>query len=173
MNKKGQIGLSALPTIILVLVFSAIVLVMGLVISQNIVDTANDVSVTVTNETQAHANTTGYTLAPAGVCNFNAPSITAVWNATDDGAGNYNLTVPTANVSVSSTGVLTNGTTIEYNNVSVSYTYSWGDQACESGNNTVYGLGAFADFWEIIVLAIVITIVIGLLLVIFGGRRSR
>ena len=46
-------------------------------------------------------------------------------------------------------------------------------EAYSASNLTVVGLGTFADFWEIIVLAIVITVVIGLLLVIFGGRRQR
>ncbi len=46
--------------------------------------------------------------------------------------------------------------------------------AYNASNATIAGLGTFADFWEIIVLAIVITVVIGLLLVIFGGtRRAR
>ena len=46
-------------------------------------------------------------------------------------------------------------------------------EAYTAANLTVVGLGTFADFWEIIVLAIVITVVIGLLLVVFGGRRGR
>jgi type II secretory pathway component PulF len=46
-------------------------------------------------------------------------------------------------------------------------------EAYEAANKTVIGLGKFADFWEIIVLAIVITVVIGLLLVVFGGRSKR
>jgi len=48
-----------------------------------------------------------------------------------------------------------------------------GSEAYEAANDTVVGLGTFADFWEIIVLAIVITVVIGLLLVIFGGKGRR
>lgn len=48
-----------------------------------------------------------------------------------------------------------------------------GSEASDAANATVIGLGTFADFWEIIVLAIVITVVIGLLLVVFGGRRIR
>ena len=40
-------------------------------------------------------------------------------------------------------------------------------------NATLTGLATFADFWEIIVLAVVISVVIGLLLVVFGGRTSR
>ena len=50
-------------------------------------------------------------------------------------------------------------------------TQSSDSEAYEAANNTVVGLGTFADFWEIIVLAIVITVVIGLLLVIFGGKE--
>lgn len=48
-----------------------------------------------------------------------------------------------------------------------------GTEAFNAANATVVGLGAFADFWEIIVLAIVTTVVIGLLLVVFGGKRAR
>ncbi len=48
-----------------------------------------------------------------------------------------------------------------------------GSEAYNAANLTVVGLGTFADFWEIIVLAIVITVVIGLLLIVFGGRGRR
>jgi len=52
-------------------------------------------------------------------------------------------------------------------------TQTAGTDAYITANTTLVGLGTFADFWEIIVLAIVITIVIGLLLTVFGGRRAR
>lgn len=52
-------------------------------------------------------------------------------------------------------------------------TQTAGTEAFGAANKTVVGLGKFADFWEIIVLAIVITVVIGLLLVVFGGRSKR
>ena len=52
-------------------------------------------------------------------------------------------------------------------------TQTSGSEAYNAANDTLVGLGTFADFWEIIVLAIVITVVIGLLLVVFGGRRAR
>ena len=48
-----------------------------------------------------------------------------------------------------------------------------GTDAYIAANKTITGLGTFADFWEIIVLAIVITVVIGLLLVVFGGTGGR
>ena len=46
-------------------------------------------------------------------------------------------------------------------------TQTAGSDAFVAANDTIVGLATFADFWEIIVLAIVITIVIGLLLVVF------
>lgn len=52
-------------------------------------------------------------------------------------------------------------------------TQTAGTDAFVAANDTLVGLATFADFWEIIVLAIVITIVIGLLLVVFGGTRGR
>lgn len=45
--------------------------------------------------------------------------------------------------------------------------------AFDNVNDTLAGLATFSDFWEIIVLAIVISIVIGLLLIVFGRRTSR
>ena len=52
-------------------------------------------------------------------------------------------------------------------------TQTTGTVAHTAANDTLVGLGTFADFWEIIVLAIVITVVIGLLLAVFGGRGRR
>lgn len=50
-----------------------------------------------------------------------------------------------------------------------------GTEAYTAANDTLVGLASFSDFWTIIVLAVVITIVIGLLLVVFGGagRKAR
>jgi len=52
-------------------------------------------------------------------------------------------------------------------------TQTAGTEAYMAANDTITGLGTFADFWEIIVLAVVITVVIGLLLVVFGGRKVQ
>jgi len=48
-----------------------------------------------------------------------------------------------------------------------------GDEAYKATNETLTGMGTFGDFWEIIVLAVVITVVIGLLLTTFSGGRER
>ena len=47
------------------------------------------------------------------------------------------------------------------------------NETFDAANKTIDGLATFGDFWEIIVLAIVISVVIGLLLVVFAGGRSR
>jgi len=52
-------------------------------------------------------------------------------------------------------------------------TQTAGTDAYIAANDTLVGLATFADFWEIIVLAVVITVVIGLLLLVFSGRRAK
>jgi len=52
-------------------------------------------------------------------------------------------------------------------------TQTAGTDAYTAANDTIVGLATFSDFWEIIVLAVVISVVIGLLLVVFGGGSKR
>ena len=169
LNKKGQV--QTLAPAILALVFAAIVLVFGLVMTQALTDTRDGtVSVDVANESLiAFAGTATQTLDGAGTCGFGTVSSAIVYNATLDlliASGNYTVDA--------SAGTIVNATATHaiYPWI-ISYTYTWGDEACVAGNATTDGLGTFADFWELIVLAIVITVVIGLLLVVFGGRRNR
>jgi len=165
-SKKGQV--QVLAPAVLALVFAAVVLVFGLVMSQELRDTQTNVGpVTVLSEAGTLVNE-GDALANYGRCGFNTPTILGVHNTT--------WTIDSGNYTVNETGYIFNATddgVVDYGAVVINYTYMWGGQACESANSTIIGLGTFADFWEIIVLAIVITIVIGLLLVVFGGRRIR
>lgn len=52
-------------------------------------------------------------------------------------------------------------------------TQTSGTDAYVAANKTVVGLGTFGDFWVIIVLAIVASIVIGLILYSFGRKGAR
>lgn len=52
-------------------------------------------------------------------------------------------------------------------------TQTAGTDAYVAANKTVVGLGTFGDFWVIIVLAIVASIVIGLILYSFGRKGAR
>lgn len=50
---------------------------------------------------------------------------------------------------------------------------SSGTEAYTAGNLTIVGMGKFASYWDLIVLAIVITVIISLLLVVFSMRRTQ
>ena len=166
-KKKGQVG--GLAPAILALVFAGIVLVFGIVMAQGITDTRIGTQTSsVVNESIALAGTgVSSQNAHVGDCGYYSWSVTTVMNKTT----NVTLAVTTDYI-VNANGTITNVTQLT-NPILVTYTFTNGGEACTVGNLTVVGLGSFADFWEIIVLAIVITIVIGLLLVIFGGQQRR
>ena len=174
--KKGQ--LQSLSPAILALVFAAIILVFGLIITQELTSTADDSARTVRNETLSGVlNETPQALGANSLCNVNLCTGVRVTNATTGpgvdailGAGNYSIT----NNDTCYIAYLGTGDT-DFNNSAwnVTYTHNWGGQACIAGNKTVVGMGTFADFWQIIVLAVVISVVIGLLLIVFGGSAQR
>jgi len=170
-SKKGQIG--TLGPAIIVLVLAGMMLILGLVMIQEFRDTdilrqAN--SYTITNETLATVTEAGEQVAEITQPAFNTFVVTIIQNATGGetiDANNYTVTA--------STGTIAATATSEYNNTNwnISYTFLGGDVAFVSANTSLVGLSTFADFWEILVLAVVISIVIGLLLVVFGSRRNR
>ena len=158
---------------IIALVFAAIVLVLGLVITQSIRDTdivKTDIGASGTNTNESVAITTGltHTLGAAAYPNSACGTITAIYNGSAGvqiiGADNY-----------TQSGCVVTNTSSTYATTAwlVTYPYTRSGQVYETANESVAGLATFSDFWEIIVLAIVISIVIGLLLIVFGrsGRR--
>lgn len=170
-SKKGQLG--AMAPAILALTFAAIVLVFGVIMLGELGDTTDggDVTGRFTNQTITMTNTTGITseITQSNDCGYSS------WNATQVMNASVQLSVFTylVDYGVHANGSIYNLTFPTDPSILVSGTYVWGGEACEATNLTEFGLAKFADFWEIIVLAIVISIVIGLLLVVFGGRRSR
>jgi len=168
-DKRGQVN--TLAPAILALVFAGIVLVFGMVMSQELRDTTKGAtSVSVANETIGAFTGSNQTVSGAAICGFGTATSYVVYNSTGD------VLVPTDNYTAYSDGNIINVSGSEIHDKwawQVSYNYNWGDEACVGANATVVGLGTFADFWEIIVLAIVITVVIGLLLIIFGGAGRR
>lgn len=168
LNKKGQV--QTLAPAILALVFAAIVLVFGLVMTQSLTDTRDaTISASSANESiTAFVNGVNQTVMGGESCGFGTATSYVIYNTTG------NVVIAAGNYTTYSDGNIINITAdISRYAWQVSYDYTWGDQACIAGNSTTEGLGTFADFWEIIVLAIVITVVIGLLLIVFGGRRTR
>lgn len=154
------------------LVIAAVFLILGLVILQGFNDTnivSSGASGTGTNESIIALTEVLQPLAVSATPACRS-ALTLVINGTGGEA------IDLANFTISSCSVaFALGSGGEYNNsnVNVSYTYSGGDEAFVGSNLTIVGLGTFADFWEIIVLAIVISVVIGLLLVVFAGRGAR
>jgi len=171
-KKKGQVG--GLAPAILALVFAGVVLVFGIVMTQGITDSQDG------TQTGTVAVNETFTLVPSsiatpahshqGECGYTSWTPTAVYNATN--SSNETLVLTTDYTVNAAAGTISN-VTYWLTPLKITYTYTWGGEACTAGNATVYGLGTFADFWEIIILAIVITVVIGLLLVIFGGKTRR
>jgi len=167
LSRKGQIN--SLAPAVIALVIAAVFLVLGLIILQSLRDTdivskAN--TAVVTNETITTMTEAAESLScasnPAGSCG----AATGIRNAT--GASiTSNLTQTGCSVQAVELSPFNN------TNWYIDYTCTSGGEAWQAGNATVVGLGTFADFWEIIVLAVVISIVIGLLLLVFGGRRER
>lgn len=175
-NKKAQV--SSLGPTMIVLILAAVVLVFGLIITQSIRDT--DVvrfpnSASVNNEsTDALVDDTGEALDGAVNPGCSA-QIVAVWHGTEIGNTTFAQLIAVGNYTVADC-TLTAASGIAGDNETiwnVTYDYRYGGEAYVSANETIVGLGTFADFWEIIVLAIIITIVMGLLLIVFGGRRGR
>ncbi len=141
----------------------------------------SDETLTTTNETNAWLNQTAYTVTKASDSNFTGGfTITALFNATDGGVGNYNLSIPLANATgTASTGsYVSTDFFLNESNVSVSYTtthLSRGELDTSSViNNLTSGATqffTFANVWFILLgVSVLIGIVIGLLVLVMRIR---
>ena len=84
--------------------------------------------------------------------------------------GNLNLIVPAILALVLAASILVFGLIITEK---LRDTATTGSEAFTAANKTVVGLGTFADFWSIIVLAVVIAVVVGLLLMVLSSRKVK
>ncbi|KKL04708.1 hypothetical protein LCGC14_2613390, partial [marine sediment metagenome] len=143
--RKGQ--LNTLAPAILALVFAAIVLVFGLIMTQELTNTtAGDTTASVTNETVLSADDSIMEITNSGACGFGTWNASLVLNTSIGIAGattNETLLEGTDYTIFEANGSFAN-TTSTWNRSDVTYTYTWGDVACEAGNKTVVGLGTFA-----------------------------
>lgn len=168
LSNKGQI--EVITPAVIALAVGAILLVMGLIMLDELQnDTAGDRSRTASNEVVTQAELKASTnVATAEACEFGGLSVTACLNGSSGGglinSGNYSV----------GTDHITNLTS-EFVTASwyCNYTYTDGGVACESTNTTIAGIGKFADYYDLIVLAIVISVVISLVIVIFSMRKQQ
>ena len=169
--KKAQVN--SLAPAILALVFAAVVLVFGLVLTQELRNTQDGTatSASIVNESLTIAGISISTeISGSDRCGYTSWNATLIMNGTT--AGTNDTLLEGTDYIINANGSILNLTENDAT-VKVTHVYYWGGDVCEAANKTVVGLGTFADFWEIIVLAIVITVVIGLLLVMFGGAGRR
>jgi cell division protein FtsL len=155
----------------------ALSLVVMVVISALIVATITSNSVfddiassgSVTNETGAWLNETSYTLTKASEDGFASPVITAIWGAE---GGEYNVSIATANASVTSAGIVTNATVYTNDNVSLSYTYNYASGTSLAGLNATEISEDFGNFvTNLIAFLAIIGTVIGVVWLVFYVKR--
>lgn len=129
-EKKGIMG-PIISVFVLVLVISILAGLTFLFVSAlktQVADNTATGSVTVTNESGAYINETGYQVDNYGALGFRSFTVTAIW-------ANVSLTpylVSSANYSTDATGHIFNATVpvnaTEYNDANVSYTYNYIDE---------------------------------------------
>lgn len=166
-NRKGNV--SILVPSVLALVLAAVILIFGLIMLDELKNDTGTNSGSADLETITQAElVASTTVDKSGECEFGDFSVAACYNKTGAGklisSGNYTV----------GANYITN-TTSEFVTDSwmCNYTYSYGGEACLAANDTIVGLGKYSDYFDLIVLAIVISVIIGLLLIVFSMRKTQ
>ena len=168
--KKKGIELNQAFGAVLAVVLVAVLVIIAIFLFTTLGDTFENKSVTVTNETGAFINSTGYTVDNSGACNFNSFAVTGAFNATDD------LPISLGNITgVSSTGVITNATVLNWDDVLLTYNYNWGGEACEATEALSVQFGTYPALIGLVGTIVFLGLVIGVLVAsfVFGGNGSR
>ena len=177
-NKRGQ----ALPVLPLVMGIAslAVAIIIALVITSTLKGadllTSTRPSTTVTNETGAWLNISGYTLDGENGAETLSYTITKIWTNTPSGSGGYNSSLALTNATVSDTGIVYNATLVYnatvLNNVSISYTYlTYSDEEFTTNNmsaNFSSGINNISGKIPTILLIAAIIMVLSILAVLIG-----
>lgn len=167
LNKKGSLDI--LVPGIMVLVFGAIMLIFGLMVLDDIWDITIDDTGSILNETLIMATVdVGVNIGNFSLCGFRGMQITVATydvNETRVEVGNY--TIDSNGTITPITGFVAPGQGINFTG-----TYTYGaSQACAVGNETIFAQGKFADYFDLIVLAVIIVIILSLIVAAFGLKR--
>jgi hypothetical protein len=170
-NKKAQ-ALNMVVLAALTVVIGGIMLVFGLeMLDSLLTETGGKVSNNTWNESVGIMNETGRVVAGASYCEF--ADFTVVNVSYDNGsavdAGNWTTDAGGTIYYNGTEGVLPPNNT----NWRVYYSYTKGEMVCDFVNTTIGGQGKFADYFDLIVLAVVIAIIVALLLMAFAINRVR
>jgi len=169
---KGVAGLNILLSVISMLFVIGIILMVftiaGTKLKESVSTDAYKELTTVTNETGAYINTTGYTLDGASNYLASGFAITSAINTSTNG------TITLANISVSSAGVVTNATSSTFQGVWISYTYLYlKDKAAVNTINATYqSLGETTDWYPTFIVLAAMVVLILLLAIIINSIRG-
>ena len=164
-SKKGQLG--NLQGIIFALIIVGILLGAGFFILDEFLNQTDNVVASVTNESGAYINSTGYTLNDVSVIGFNSPTIVQIVNATD-GDGTI---IANGNYTLSSAGVLTNATATTWADVNVSYSYLKGSSAFTGVNQTITAMLVIPSLLGLVVLIAMVGIILAIVFNVIPGAR--
>lgn len=160
-NRNGNTGLAGLSLVIITFIVAAFLLVLGIQLLAGFQPITDDYQNTVTHEDGAYINSTGYTLGRVGDMGFNNPTITSVVYTANNSA--------VASTKYSLVGnVLYNATANTYTDLNVTYDYQYGQSAYLASNQSIRGNASFADYWQIIILAVILGVVISMIVVYFS-----
>ena len=171
-NKKGNAQM--ILTGVITLFAVGVLLIVGMIMMESLMEETADDSYTVVNESISTVTEAGDMVAFGGYCGFHNFAIVNCINETGDQLGSGNWSIPDGGKS----GLIQySGPTAEtWNNSNWNCTYSFmgsNKTACTASNSTLYGQGKFADYFDLIVLAIVIGAIISLIVIGFAGRKIR
>lgn len=168
-GKKGNLNL--LTPGVVTIVLGSIILVFGLIILDELMnDTVTEkgiITQEAVTQTELALNTT---LDRSVDCLFQGLSVSSCTNGTTSGIviapGNY-----TVGVNYIHNLTSTFSTASWYCN----YTYKYGAAACTQGNLSIVGLAKFSDYIDLISLGVVITVILGVVILVFviAGRRTQ
>ena len=150
--------------------------------------TSGRTTATTTNETEAYANSTGYTLTDYDADTTKAVSVTQIFadgnqtDGTQEGIENqptgYTVLVPSTNYSVSSAGVIANATTYVYPNISITYAITTESAEERSSDdlsaNFTAGVDNVSSKIPTVLLVAAIVLILGVLAILVGvWQRMR
>lgn len=171
-NSKGQINI-IVPSV-LALVLAAVVLIFSLLMMDEIYNDTDDTTTTKVNQTITAVSHAAKALVGNGDCLAAQFSVSACVNATSG------TVVPSTNYTVSATaGTIlyktAQGDVSGFNssNWNCTYTYVHGDEACMAANDSIVNIGKIGDYFDLIVLAVIVAIIIGVMLAAFAIRGKN
>jgi len=168
-EKKGVIGpvISVFVLVLVVSILSGLTFLFVSALKTNVADTTATASATVTNESGAYINTTGYQVDGASALGFRSPVVTAIWVNT---TANIPYLLASGNNTIDSDGVIRNQSipinATQWNRANVSYTYNYiSEQTSYNAINDTEAAGStLVGYLPLIFLAIIFGAILTLVL---------